>query len=215
MWREHPGVQVAWLGRDRWRAVLIQDRKGLDPVQAEQPDVLSPVAPAFEVPMSVEADHPHGVDVSLGRLITPGNQVAEVDTSMGSQSLLRQGIDAFAPSLRRNCEFFVQLRGNPQVEFSRKMTSWLNPLLGAHFKKNIKRALELRTKLLRILSVKICATVEAENFPPEHVKIRVEFNRCVIVVNSHYVHGSTPCCSSHLRIDATAPLSVLGDGCGR
>ena len=36
------------------------------------------------------------------------------------QSLLRQRIDACAPNLRRNDEFFVQLRGNPQVEFPRK-----------------------------------------------------------------------------------------------
>jgi hypothetical protein len=48
------------------------------------------------------------------------------------QSLLRQGIDAFASCLRRHCELFMQLWGYPEIEFSRKVPPWLNLFLGAY-----------------------------------------------------------------------------------
>src|SRR5450631_1661254 len=87
MWGEHPGTQVARLSRGRWCAVLLEDLESLDPVQPEQPDILGPVTPALEIPVSVEVDQPHGINIALGRLIAPRHQIAEVNAPASSQGL--------------------------------------------------------------------------------------------------------------------------------
>jgi hypothetical protein len=63
------------------------------------------------------------------------------------QSLLRQGVDAFAFCLRSNCEFFVQLWRNSQIELARKTALGFNSLLRADLKKHRQRTLELGTQL--------------------------------------------------------------------
>lgn len=46
--------------------------------------------------------------------------------------------------------------------------------------------------------------------------VRVKLNDCPVAIDDHdIVHGMTPLSSSHLRMPATAPLSVSGEGCGR
>ena len=106
----------------------------------------------------------------------------------------------------------MQLGRNAQVEFAREISFGLNAFFLAHIQKYLQRLFELGAQLLGVFAVKICAAVEPENLPAKQVKLFVVFELGVKAVNCHGVHGSTPCCSSHLRMLATAPLSVMGDG---
>jgi hypothetical protein len=94
------------------------------------------------------------------------------------------------------------------------VSSGLDSLFLANFKKNLQRLLEFGSQFLGVLAIKVSATIEAKNLTAKEIQIFVVLDLGVIALNCHYVHGSTPCCSSHLRTLATAPLSVLGEGCG-
>jgi ribosomal protein S6 len=53
------------------------------------------------------------------------------------------------------------------------MTFWFNAFFAADFKKPLERALEFSAQLLRVLTVKVRAATEAQNFASEKVELRV------------------------------------------
>src|SRR5690606_40207783 len=64
--------------------------------------------------------------------------------------------------------------------------------------------------------IEVGSAIEPHKFTPEHFDLRVVFDHRRVAVDDHCVlHGFTPCVFSHSRMDATAPLSVVGAGCGR
>ncbi len=64
--------------------------------------------------------------------------------------------------------------------------------------------------------IEIGAAIQPRELATEHRNLRVKCNDGLIATYVHYViHGFTPFSSSHLRIEANAPLSVSGEGCGR
>src|SRR5215475_3854750 len=109
----------------------------------------------------------------------------------------------------------MQLWWNPYIELARIVSPRRNPLLTAHLKEHVQRLTKLRPQVLWCTPVEVSATIQAEDLPPEHVKLSVIFNLGLVALNGHDVHGTIPCCCSQGRILATAPLSVLGLGCGR
>ena len=51
-----------------------------------------------------------------------------------------------------------------------------------------------------------------KDFSPKHIDLGVVFDFSLSAFNNHDIHGVTPWISNHLRMLATAPLSVSGVG---
>lgn len=109
----------------------------------------------------------------------------------------------------------VQIRGNPDVESPGEALEGGHPTFFTGLEVNFKRLPAFPQQTFYISSVKVCASGKTQEFPTKHTHIRVESNNSFMPVDLHYIfHGFTPCCSNHLRILATAPLSVSGLGWG-
>ena len=74
-------VEVAGPRLGRWCAVDVEHLGLLDAVQPEEAHPVGPMAPALDVPLPVEVDDAHQVDVALGRLVAGGHVVGDVHAS--------------------------------------------------------------------------------------------------------------------------------------
>src|SRR5918999_4820522 len=133
-----------------------------------------------------------------------------------AQGLSRPLIETLPGSGGHHRHRLMDFRVKSQNELAREVLAWLDPVLGARIQEHAQGNFTLALKPFYIGGVEIRATVQAHEFTPEHLNIRVEGNDGLEALDSHHVnHGFTPFSSSHLRIAATAPLSVSCDGCGR
>ena len=125
---------------------------------------------------------------------------------------LSERIEALPLRFCSHRQLLMEFRRDPQIELAGELPARLNALLLAHPKEHIERLLELPAQLVRIRPIEIGATAEPENLTAKEIRVGVVLNPGLVAVNRHQVHGLTPCSSSQLRIEATAPLSVSGDG---
>lgn len=126
--------------------------------------------------------------------------------------LLSQGVQTLALGLGCHRQLFVELGRNAKLELARKLLAGLNAFLLADFQKDIQGLLEFCAQLLWIGTIEISAATQAKNLSAKQIGLRVLFNPGAVAVDGHHVHDVTPCSSNHLRIEATAPLSVFGEG---
>ena len=84
-------VAAVWVALLRWLGGGVQDPGGHHPVEAEQPDVLGPVAPALEVGVTLRGEDAHRVDLAFGGLVPGRHQVDQVHPAASFEGLLHSG----------------------------------------------------------------------------------------------------------------------------
>ena len=109
----------------------------------------------------------------------------------------------------------MQIRRNPDVESPGEALIGIHPAFFTGLQVNLERRPAFPQQTFYISSIKVCASGKTQEFPTEHANVGIESNNSFMLVDLHYIlHRFTPFCSNHLRILATAPLSVSGLGWG-
>ncbi len=129
-------------------------------------------------------------------------------------------VKAFVFSTGEYGYLFVNVGINAYVKASRIGFFGVYSLLFAHGQENIQRGFPFFSQVVGIVSVEISSAVQTDELTAKHLNLAVVADKCFISgfasVKSHdIVHCLTPLSSSHFRTLATAPLSVVGLGCGR
>jgi hypothetical protein len=96
------------------------------------------------------------------------------------QGFLSKRVDALALSLCFDCQSFVQLGRDTQVELAGEIAPWFKALLFTHVEEDLERLLEFGPKFLRVLAVKISAAIQTQNFTSKEIKLFVVFDLRVI-----------------------------------
>ena len=109
----------------------------------------------------------------------------------------------------------VARRGGP-YRVGEDILARLDAVLLAHLQEDLERDFALPAQAIDVLGIEIGAAVEADKLAAKHVDIRIILDHGAVTVDLNHVHhGSTPLSFNHLRMLATAPLSVAGDEWGR
>ena len=110
----------------------------------------------------------------------------------------------------------VERRADSGIEAARETTNRIDTVLGADLKEGCKGSSAFGLERGDIVGIKVCATVQVKELATQHVGFGIVCDECAMIFDDQdVIHGLTPLASSHLRILATAPLSIVGRGCGR
>ena len=125
-------------------------------------------------------------------------------------------IDTLSRSRGGNSNRLVRLGIEPQGKAPRLLLGG-DPLFRTDLQKDFQRDFTFALQPFQIGGVKIRRAVESDELTPEHLDFRVIGNDGLVAVFKCHdiIHGFTPWLSNQIRTLATAPLSVVGAGCGR
>mgnify|MGYP002621342028 CR=1 FL=1 len=108
------------------------------------------------------------------------------------------------------------VRREADIELAGELPARLDALLPAHFEIDGQGLATFFDQIVDALGIEVGPAIEADKLAAQHLNLGIESDDRLLAIDfNDIVHGFTPCSSSHLRMLATAPLSVSGEGCGR
>ena len=107
------------------------------------------------------------------------------------------------------------VRREADIELAGELPARLDALFPAHFEIDSQRLASFLDQVMDAFGIEVGPAIEADKLAAQHLNLGIESDHRSLAIDfNDIVHGFTPCSSSHLRMLATAPLSVSGDGCG-